>query len=735
MENIIVSSDFHIEIKRENVLNLMDCYEDSPVYEETIEEYEELYPLMMDAIEAKGVIAFGEVPEEYAVSNKLPAGSKALYSIVTIGAKASAMSSKFFAEGDYLKGMLADSMADACVFAMEPDLLKMIKEECEKRNVGIRHRYEAPVDVPMHYQQIAWEVSNAKENLDMDITSGYMLDPLKSNCQVFGITDDIQMFQLEHDCRNCDNLSCKQRNVPDSLIVVYGKSGREKMRISCKEQESILEALIREGGYIPAPCGGRGTCGTCKIRIKDGELEITSSDQSHFSAEELEEGYRLSCKAYPKNDCAIELLQDDEDEFEVLGAGAEVDSEKVEIDIAHDFSFAIDIGTTTIAISLVDMNNSQIIDTFTTINHQRAYGADVISRIQAANEGKGEELKEAILKDLLEGIESLIKEYGLKEENIKAVVIAGNTTMGHLLMNFSCEGLGVVPFTPVDIGFIEKSFAEVFEVNKLNSTKVVLLPGITTYVGADIVSGMYACDMAKSDKHSLLVDLGTNGEMAIGNKEGFLVASTAMGPACEGGNITCGMGGVPGAISSISIQDGKATFQTIGNKEPIGLCGTGVLETVAELVKNELIDETGLLDEDYFDDGFVIAKTPDGEDIVFTQKDVREIQLAKSAVRAGVETLIQRAGITYDDVEHVYLAGGFGFRVDKEKAVAIGLFPEELVEKIDTVGNTSLTGAIQYVTNGFVQEPMVNIVEMAEEINLSVDKVFNDFYVEHMFFE
>jgi len=242
----------------------------------------------------------------------------------------------------------------------------------------------------------------------------------------------------------------------------------------------------------------------------------------------------------------------------------------------------------------------------------------------------------------------------------------------------------------------------------------------------------------------LLIDLGTNGEMAIGNKEKILVTSTAAGPAFEGGNISCGVGSVSGAISDVVIDgdcvNGDNTGQgvsvtTIGDKLPVGLCGTGVIAMVAELLKNELVDETGLLDEDYFDDGFVIAKDADGEQLVFTQKDVREMQLAKAAVRAGLETLLLRYGVDYDGVDKVYIAGGFGFKMDLDKAIAIGLLPEELKGKVEAVGNSSLAGAKEAVLVKTATEEMEHICKIAKEVGLSSDKNFNEFYMDAMMFE
>lgn len=315
--------------------------------------------------------------------------------------------------------------------------------------------------------------------------------------------------------------------------------------------------------------------------------------------------------------------------------------------------------------------------------------------------------------------------------------------MGHLLMGYSCETLGVYPFTPVDIGTITSSFEEMFEEQIVSDgedgirllAKVILLPGISAFVGADISSGMLVCDFDKLEKPCLLIDLGTNGEMALGNKERILVTSTAAGPAFEGGNISCGMGSVPGAICNVSIDGKNIQLKTIGDKAPIGLCGTGVIETVCELVKEELVDETGMLEEDYFEEGYELAKTPDGEPIVFTQKDVREIQLAKSAVRAGIETLMKRYGVSYGDIDKVFLAGGFGYKIDLEKTIGIGMLPEEFREKTTAIGNSSLGGTIIYLTEEGANERLDKIVALSSEVELSSDKDFNNFYTEYMFFE
>ncbi len=730
MGDIITKDEFHIEIEPKAVLQLIQCYEDNPIYGEVLEEYEQLKPIVLKRIRPKAVICFTSIEEEYA--SVLPSNSPVLYSIATVGDEIGELSKQYFSEDEYLKGMLVDAMADACLFGMEEDLKAWIKAECSKRKFGVSHRYEAPVNIPMEAQRIAYKTTKAEETLGLSITAGYMFDPVKTGCQVFALTKNEQLFRLDHDCRECDNVDCTVRNVPAVTVTAVTAKG-EKV-LECREKETLLEAMICGGIYFSAVCGGNGTCGKCKIRLMDGELTVSHADVKYFSTDELKEGWRLACQAYPKSSCKVLVMQKDEADFEVLQDFKEK-PQKRETRREEDYSIAIDIGTTTLAVSLVGNIGKHPIATYTAVNQQRAYGADVISRMQASMNGKGRELRMSICKDLLTGIEQILGRNGINKNKIKEIAIAGNTTMGHLLMGFDCSKLGVFPFTPVDISLMRRPFREVFGASDGMDCMVTLLPGISTYVGADIVSGLYFCGFHQTDKINLLVDLGTNGEMGIGNREKIITTSTAAGPAFEGGNITWGTGSIKGAVCNVNLTDDQVTIRTIGDKEPIGICGTGVIETAAELVKAKIIDETGLMSEDYFDSGYPLAKTPKGESIVFTQKDIRELQLAKSAIRSGVETLLLRYGVNYEQIDRVYLAGGFGFKMDQEKAIVIGMLPEEFRGRIEAVGNSSLGGAVKYLAEENSKDPLLHIVTVSSEINLANDTAFNDFYMKYMFFE
>ena len=442
---------------------------------------------------------------------------------------------------------------------------------------------------------------------------------------------------------------------------------------------------------------------------------------------------RLACLTVPKEGMEVEILAGDEAEMEIetsfsaaAETGAAAASEKTAASSAYEetpdgmqhaqsgqsgpVAAAVDIGTTTVVMSAVDTTSGQVLRTAAGVNHQRAYGADVISRIDASNRGSGEVLQDLILQDL----DQLQAQLGLPSGTQR--VISGNTTMQHLLQGLPCKTLGVAPYTPVDISLHKYE-------------NMLLLPGISTYVGADIVSGITACGMDRSEEVCILVDLGTNGEIAIGNRDRILCASTAAGPAFEGGNISCGMAGIPGAISSVTIEDGEVLLKTIDDAPPAGLCGTGVLETMYELLKEEIVDETGCMEDEWIDDGFPLA-----EGIVFTAKDVRELQLAKSAVRAGMEVLLRSFGAGWSEIGRLFIAGGFGQKINMEKAVGIGLLPEELQDRMEPVGNSSLAGAVMAARDPAVIDRMVRAAQMAQEIALAESPLFSDLYMEHMFF-
>ena len=599
--------------------------------------------------------------------------------------------------------------------------------------MGIEKRLEAPKDIPLEMQKLIWEKTRAEQLCGIQLTSGYMLSPVKSSAFIYILTEDEEVFHYQHDCRNCEKYDCKMRKVPDVSVTVI--DGEKRFVVKVKERQNLLEALMEENTAYSAVCGGTGICGKCKIQVIKGMLPVTPLDASCFSQEELNSGMRLACRAYPTQEVEIRLRFQGEEKFQILsaeGTDACLKNEAIGTGNSEEFAIAVDIGTTTIAMQLLSSQTGEVYSTNTSLNHQRRFGADVISRMKASIEGKREELRRCIQGDLKKGFRELLNQSAVIPTQVCEIIIAGNTTMGHLLMGYDCKTLGEFPFTPVNIKMVEKSYQEVFADTFFNNAKVKVLPGISAFVGADIVAGIFWCGMHKSKEYSLLIDLGTNGEIVLGNMDRMFATSTAAGPAFEGGNIKWGVGSIEGAISSAQFVNGKLEVQTIGGKTPIGICGTGVLEIIAELLKAGLIDRTGLLDEEYFDEECFVAQSKTGESIVLTQKDIREFQMAKAAIRAGVDMLIRKSRIGKEDIAHIYLAGGFGVKLNCKKAIAIGLLPKEFEKKIEAVGNSSLQGAVKMIVSNKGQN-LEDYIQRTEEMNLALEEEFNQLYLENMY--
>lgn len=477
---------------------------------------------------------------------------------------------------------------------------------------------------------------------------------------------------------------------------------------------TLLDALRKTTIYTNAPCNGRGVCGKCKIKITENVPPATAIETKFFSADEIASGIRLACAVTAPGTYIVELEDAiEKDSFSILSS-YEVFEEVAELCYAEGFGVGIDIGTTTIAIELFDLATGELLRTHTFLNTQRSYGSDVISRIDYANKGGMDDLNAKIISSLKEGLATILGNAVLSK-----AIIAGNTTMLHLLTKADCSGLGIYPFTA---NFLDMKVGDLSQLLAL-SGEYTLLAGISTYVGADILSGILHTNMHKNDAICILIDIGTNGEMAIGNKHNILTLATAAGPAFEGGNISCGVGSIAGAICQVA-SDGH--IKTIGDAKAVGICGSGLIDAIAVALANETLDETGSIETEVIH----IA-----EDIYLTQKDIREFQLAKSAIRAGIEVLLVKYGVAASEIDHVYLAGGFGKFINLDNAISIGLLPNDFADKIQKVGNTSLGGVRKFLLYKDIKDEVQQIKSIAKDLNLAHDPLFNELFMEHMLFE
>ena len=486
------------------------------------------------------------------------------------------------------------------------------------------------------------------------------------------------------------------------------------------EEGVTLSSVLAPTHSVGMPCGGRKSCGKCKVIATGSLSELSKEELKFLSSDEISGGIRLACCTVVKGDCQVTSILDGDDSISTEG-----DIPDMALDpVFKKYGVAIDIGTTTLAARLYDTHGRMIADC-SEINPQRGFGADVISRIEAALGGAATELAKVIRKMLNSMILGMSQKANISSMDVDSVVITGNTVMLHLLTETSTEPLSHAPFDAQRL-FGETVSASELDLNCLEPQTPVYLPICAeAFIGADLTTALLASRITESDRVSLLVDIGTNGEMTLVNGDSLFLCSTAAGPAFEGAGLSMGMGAKTGAITKVRVENGEFKVNTIGNASPIGICGSGVVDAVAALLEAEILDETGYLDDDE-----AIISAP----VSISQNDIRMVQLAKSAIHAGMRTLLHYAKIDCEQVDQLCIAGGFGSYLDIVNAGKIGLIPNELVPKVRVLGNAALVGAAMLLLNGGMRTECERILARGKVVILSADPVFNEEYVERMLF-
>lgn len=415
------------------------------------------------------------------------------------------------------------------------------------------------------------------------------------------------------------------------------------------------------------------------------------------------------------------------------------------------YSLAVDIGTTTVAVYLVDTLGARIADVESFYNPQKKYGADIISRIDYINRYKDISLlNKPLMDELNKAALKLTERNGISADAIYSAYFVGNTTMIHILLMLDPKGIANAPFIPqTTCAHTVKAIDMGLDINRKGI--VCNIPMVSGYIGADTVGAVLSSGMYKNDEISLLLDLGTNGEIVAGSCEHLISCSAAAGPAFEGANITNGMAGIPGAIDKIEISDGDVKFSTIGNEKPKGICGSAIIDMTAELINSGLVDETGRFRDAEEIEGtglikrririegmeaFIIYEDDEtNEKIVMTQKDIREVQNAKAAIAAGMKVLIKKAGIRERDIKKMYLAGGFGSFVNIKNAARIGLIPKSLESAVVSIGNAAGAGAVLCSVSDELYKKASEIAGCIDYIELSSNPEFTGHFMEEMIFE
>lgn len=519
----------------------------------------------------------------------------------------------------------------------------------------------------------------------------------------------------------------------------------EDISFEVEEDVTLLEALVNHGHFIDNPCNGKGTCGKCKVKIHSGDPgEIGVSERKHIREKDEAEGIRLSCLITDWTELGVELIQN-ERKTKVLTKGY---IPEFEMHFKEGYGISIDIGTTTVAVSLVNLRDGETKADASMVNMQKNFGLDVLTRISYAadNPNGKDKLQEAIVGSINSMISLLVEEAKIDPDEILEIIISANTTMAHLLMGIDSTSMGRYPYKPA---FTEsqKVLASEIGIEAGKDTILYTLPHVSAFIGSDVVAGVYVAEMEKKKENQLFIDIGTNGEIVLAKEGKLYSCSCAAGPALEGMNISCGMRAEPGAIEDITISEEGIKLKTIDDEDPIGICGSGILAVVKELLKVGLVKDRGVfvkkedLSEDDYRyslielDGkkreFLMNESPR---LVITQDDVRQVQLAKGAILSGFLALLNVAGITMDDLDVVYVAGQFGSHLPADSLVGTGILPAGVKDKIKYLGNSAKTGAYMALMNDDIKEELNRIAKDIEYVELAVTKNYESIFRNSMIY-
>jgi len=561
------------------------------------------------------------------------------------------------------------------------------------------------------------------------------------------------------------------------MITIYLK--KFDINIKIKKGMTLYQGLEKAGIKIETPCGGKGICGKCRVWVQNSD-KVPFTPHKEITKEEADHGLRLACQLVPEQDISVRLgenfsyqkdtaqkgkiLEAQIISRDILDPAIEIISKNNDFKLKYDrepdtskpFSwapgyepkgFAIDIGTTTIAVSLVSLKTGKILASDSSLNPQIALGHDVLTRIQHASTPAGlKEMTNLVQNELNRLLDTTCKTSKSNKNEVIDVTIGGNTTMLQLAAGIDPSPLGVLPFKVDIIG--GKSYpAENFGLKVNKSARLYLPPVIHAYVGSDISAGLLSCpDFFNDDKVILYIDLGTNGEICFNARGKRFTTSTATGPAFEGMSISSGMRAEYGAIEHVEVVNSQFKFQTIGNSEIRGVCGSGIVDFIAALLKTGALDSSGK---------FLLNKDPDlpkqenkarvvqinnknsflyGKGIYLTQKDIRQIQLAKGAIRSGIDIILRKGNINPDKIDKIYLAGGFGKYLNPHNMERIGIIPEHTAERLVFIGNASIDGSITLLTDVNQRYFLEKNLKTMEHLELGSSPEFMESFVKNLNF-
>lgn len=517
-------------------------------------------------------------------------------------------------------------------------------------------------------------------------------------------------------------MDCKIKFMPSGKKIAISNSA------TIMDAERALELCFEY------PCGGNGTCGKCLVDIEENGRKYRAQ----------------ACTTHVKDGMIVTLPNNlSEHNEKVMTSGCNIDASCAMSNPLCDYSkisssplgVAFDIGTTTVAAYLLDLCTGEILDTLGELNEQVKYGGDVISRCIYSLENGVEGIASCINKQANNIVLKLVEKNGKSAKDVCAITIVGNTCMQHIFAGINPTTLVEIPYMPTKYGSFTMPAKGIIDGINDEAT-IYFIPVIAGFIGADTVAAILATKFYENEDNTLLLDIGTNGEMALGTKDRFLVCSTASGPAFEGAKITCGMRGAPGAIDHVWMENDEFKFSTIDGLEAIGICGSGLVDFVRVLLDTGIIMPSGRFDKKY--EGSLTSRicSIDGtkafmitDTVYVTQKDIREVQLAKGAIAAGIEIMAEVLGITYDDIKEVQIAGAFGNFLDPDSTCRIGLIPSVLRHKIKPVGNAAGEGSKLCLLSCDEYKLSEYIANKAEFLELASHEKFQDKFISQLDFK
>ncbi len=499
------------------------------------------------------------------------------------------------------------------------------------------------------------------------------------------------------------------------------RRGEKTVQVQQPVGSTLLDAIQAAGVQISMPCGGGGRCGKCLVHAA-GQLGAPTVNE-HKLLDGQPENMRLACCATVEGDCEATLPEAAE---AVVETAYNAWSGAVDPLYAEGYGAAFDIGTTTVAAQLFSRDEKRPLAVLGEMNAQQPYGADVLTRVVYCNEHGIAPLQNLIHTQLSSMLKKLCADTGVSPGEVHSVVVTGNTIMMYIFAGVDPRPLSLAPFTMDEHFGAQQSFT----LEGFSHAPVYVPETSSAYIGADITCSILASGIIHAPGNILLIDAGTNGEMALKTDERIVCCSTAAGPTFEGAGIACGGNASVGAIDTVRLVNGQITHTTIGGAPAAKICGSGLIDAVAAMLDAGVLNDSGVMDRQY-NKQFTLPGTP----VYISQMDVRQTQLAKSAIRAGIDTLLHECGVTYDDLSAIVLCGGFGSYLRPESAERIGLLPPGAAAKTRAIGNAAGNGAGQILQSREKQREATGICARMENVELGTNKFFLDRFMKVMNFD